>query len=111
MQLEALYNQGKLEFFAPIKFINPQFRIQVEIPDQEIVQTPEQVSDPVDVFQTCNLSPEAHAIAVQIRLEMLTLSEGFGVNNEEMDLTEKQNQYWNAFEFRSMLRREQGRQV
>jgi hypothetical protein len=35
----------------------------MEIPDQEIAQTPEQLSNPVDVFRTCNLSPEALAIA------------------------------------------------
>jgi hypothetical protein len=73
MQLEALYKQGKLEFFTPIKFINQQFRIRVEIPDQEIVQTSEQVSDPVDVFRTYNLSPEVLAIAEKIRLETLEL--------------------------------------
>jgi len=27
MQLEALYKQGKLEFFTPIQFINQQFRV------------------------------------------------------------------------------------
>ena len=109
MQLEALYKQGKLEFFAPIKFINQQFRIRVEIPDQEIAQTPEHVSDPVDVFRTYNLSPDALVIAEQIRQETLVLLEDFGANDEEMDLTEKQNQYWDAFEFRSRLRHEQGR--
>ena len=83
MQLEALYKQGKLEFFAPIKFINQQFRIRVEIPDQEIAQTPEQVFDPVDVFRTYNLSPEALAIAEQIRMEMFALLEDFGSDRDK----------------------------
>jgi hypothetical protein len=109
MQLEALYKQGKLEFFTPIKFINQQFRIRVEIPDHEIVRTPGQLPDPVDVFRTYELSPEALAIAEKIRLETLDLLEDFGANDDEMDLTEKQNQYWDAFEFRSRLRHDQGR--
>ncbi|MEI6262045.1 MAG: hypothetical protein WCR46_19345 [Deltaproteobacteria bacterium] len=109
MQLEALYKQGKLEFFTPIKFINQQFHIRVEIPDQEIVRTPGLVSDSVDVFRTYNLSPEALAIAEKIRLETLDLLENFGANDDEMNLTEKQNLYWDAFEFRSRLRQEQCR--
>jgi len=108
MQLEALYKQGKLEFFTPITFINQQFHIRVEIPDQEIAGTLGQVH-PVDVFRTYNLSPEALAIAEKIRLETLDLLEDFGANDDEMDLTEKQNLYWDAFEFRSRLRQEQGR--
>lgn len=109
MQLEAIYNQGKLEFFEPIKFIHQQFRIRVEIPEQEIAGIPEQPPNPVDVFRAYSLSPAALAIAEQIRLEMLAIREGFEANDEAVDLTGKQNQYWDAFEFRSRLRQEQGR--
>ncbi len=58
---------------------------RVEIPDQEIVRTPRQLPDPVDVFCTYELFPEA-----------LALLEDFGANDDETDLTEKQNQYWDA---------------
>jgi hypothetical protein len=109
MQTEALYKQGRLEFFTPIKFINQQFRIRVDIPDQEIAQTYDHHSDPVDVFRTYDLSPDALAIAEQIRQEMFEISADFGSNDEEMDLTEKQKQYWDVFEFRSRLRHDQGK--
>jgi hypothetical protein len=109
MQLEALYKQGKLEFFTPIQFINQQFRVQVEIPDHEIIQTSEQSPDPVDAFRNYALSPEALAIAEQIRGETLALLADFRAMDDETDLTDKQNQYWDAFELRSRLRHDQGR--
>jgi hypothetical protein len=63
----------------------------------------------IDVFRTYDLSPEALAIAEKIRLETLDLLEDFSADDDEMALTDKQNQYWDAFEFRSRLRRDQGR--
>lgn len=37
MQVEAIYNQGTLQFSAPLHFVNSLFKVKVEIPDQEIL--------------------------------------------------------------------------
>ena len=39
MQVEAIYNQGTLQFSAPLHFVNSLFKIKVDIPDQEIMTT------------------------------------------------------------------------
>ncbi len=37
MQLEAIYNQGRLEFIHPVRFAHNHFRVQVDVPEQEII--------------------------------------------------------------------------
>ncbi len=37
MQVEAIYNQGTLQFSAPLHFVNSLFKVRVDIPDQEIL--------------------------------------------------------------------------
>ena len=39
MQVEAIYNQGTLQFSAPLNFVNSLFKVKVDIPDQEIMTT------------------------------------------------------------------------
>lgn len=39
MQIEAIYNQGKLEFRQPIRFRHDYFTVMVEVPEQEIINT------------------------------------------------------------------------
>jgi hypothetical protein len=36
MQVEAIYNQGRLEFAQPIKLKHDHLRLVVEVPDEEI---------------------------------------------------------------------------
>jgi len=36
MQIEAIYNKGRLEFTQPVRFINDQFKVRLEIPDDVI---------------------------------------------------------------------------
>ena len=37
MQIEAVYNYGKLEFSEPIKFTKDRFTVVVDLPDEAIV--------------------------------------------------------------------------
>lgn len=37
MQIEAVYNYGKLEFSEPIKFTRDRFKVVVDLPDEAIV--------------------------------------------------------------------------
>ena len=36
MQIEAIYNSGKLEFSEPIKFTQNRFKVVVDLPDEAI---------------------------------------------------------------------------
>ena len=42
MQLEATYNQGKLQFEEPIHFAHDCFKLTVTVPEQEIISSPPQ---------------------------------------------------------------------
>lgn len=37
MQLEAIYNQGRLEFIRPVQLKHERIRLTVDIPDEEIL--------------------------------------------------------------------------
>jgi hypothetical protein len=56
MQIEAVYNDGKLEFPPHIRFVRNRFRVLVEVPDQDVVHS--QKSDAGSHEQQLNLSPE-----------------------------------------------------
>ena len=38
MQLEAIYDDGKLEFCRPVRFAEGRFPVRVEVPAQELVE-------------------------------------------------------------------------
>jgi hypothetical protein len=56
MQVEAIYNQGRLQFNAPINFANNFFKVRVEIPDNEIVTSAQE--------QSTNNTPSARLDAI-----------------------------------------------
>ncbi len=37
MQLDAIYDQGRLEFPSPISFAHERFAVRVDIPEREVV--------------------------------------------------------------------------
>jgi hypothetical protein len=38
MQLEAIYDDGKLEFCRPVRFAHGRFPVRVEVPEAELVE-------------------------------------------------------------------------
>ncbi len=60
MQLEAIYNQGKLEFKQPVHFVHERFSILVTIPEAEIVKPPTEIKEPI---KENTHSPSAAAVA------------------------------------------------
>lgn len=40
MQVEAIYDHGKLEFVSPLKLKHERFRVMVTVPDHELDQAP-----------------------------------------------------------------------
>ncbi len=49
MQVEAIYNQGRLEFQTSLKLKHQRFRVRVDIPDQEIADTPTPIPPTYDL--------------------------------------------------------------
>ena len=57
MQVEAIYDQGRLEFAHPLKLKHQRIRLIVDIADDEIV----------DPSNSCELDPEILAATAQMR--------------------------------------------
>jgi len=63
MQLEAIYNQGRLEFRQPVQFHHDHFAVIVEVEEQEIKTT--EANEPS--APTYDLPPEVIEAAEQSR--------------------------------------------
>ena len=51
MQVEAIYNQGRLEFVHPLKLKHDHLRLVVEVPDDEIATQPNPYNLPAEVLE------------------------------------------------------------
>ena len=102
MQVEAIYNQGKIELSQPLRLKHNHVRLVITIPDDEI-----EVQD-----NTFNLSPEmlASAEAMLDKLEAVR-NAPFSAGDELKSLNAKQLERIEAFELRAEMRKEQGRPV
>ena len=102
MQVEAIYNQGKIELSQPLRLKHNHVRLVITIPDDEI-----EVQD-----NTFNLSPEmlASAEAMLDKLEAVR-NAPFSAGDELKSLNAKQLERIEAFELRAEMLKEQGRFV
>jgi len=102
MQVEAIYNQGKIELSQPLRLKHNHVRLVITIPDDEI-----EVQD-----NTFNLSPEmlASAEAMLDKLEAVR-NAPLSAGDELKSLSAKQLESIEAFELRAEMRKEQGRPV
>lgn len=105
MHIEAIYDQGRLEFQHSITLKRQRFRVRVEIPDQEIADP---MPPAVPTYDLADFPPEIRdrvrlmaAVAEEARRGFLPRTEG-----EE---SEEERQRWAAVEFRLASRREQER--
>ena len=51
MQVEAIYDQGRLEFVQPMLLKHDRLRLVVEVPDDEIVNQPNPYNLPPEVLE------------------------------------------------------------
>lgn len=91
MQVEAIYDQGRLEFARPLKLKHQRIRLIVDIADDEIV-------DPSNPYE---LEPEILAAAAQMRsrLDAIRLAP-LRPDAELPELTPKQLERIEAFALR-----------
>lgn len=102
MQIEVLYKQGRVEFLEPLQLKHDQFRMIIELPDEEVVQ-PQAMTAPVLSDET--IAPSVLDLLLDetpddpwlqrmkaIEAEVLATPEA-----QLPDLTPKQRQYLDAF--------------
>lgn len=92
MQVEVLYDHGRLEFTRPLQLRHERLRLLVEVPDEELV-TP--------MSTTHNLPPEvlAHAQVMRNKLDAIR-NAPLPPDDKLPELTEKQLERIGAFELR-----------
>ncbi|MEO5344035.1 MAG: hypothetical protein H7842_11995 [Gammaproteobacteria bacterium SHHR-1] len=91
MQVEAIYDQGKLEFLTPLQLKHNRLRLVVEVPDEEIVPT----------ANPCNLPSEIVEAARAMREKLDAIRNAPLPPDDELpDLTEKQLNRMAAFDLR-----------
>ena len=92
MQVEALYDHGRLEFTQPLQLRHERLRLVVEIPDEELVtSTPPTYDLPREVL--------ARAQAMRDRLDAIR-NAPLPPDDELPELTEKQRERIAAFALR-----------
>ena len=102
MQVEAIYDQGRLEFVQPMLLKHDRLRLVVEVPDDEIVNQP----------NPYNLPPEVLERAAQMRSHLDAIRNAPLPPDDELpQLPVKFQDRMDAIELRAQLRTEQGRPV
>ena len=104
MQVEAIYDHGRLEFVHPLQLKHDHVRLVVVVPDEEIVDQAGAIQQLVSEGIPEDVLKMAAEMAAQ-RDEIL--SQPFE-DRQDGPLTEEQEQRMRAFAFRDQLRREQG---
>ena len=90
MQVEAIYDHGRLEFIPPLQLKHATLRVMVEVPDEE-----------VEVPPTFNLPPEVIEMARAMRERLDTIRDAPQPQDDELpDLTEKHLNRTAAFALR-----------
>ena len=76
MQVEAIYEDGKLQFVTPIKLKKRVIRMRIDIPDEEIEHGPEQnqSAQKSATSQASTLAAELEAILAPISAELASAS-------------------------------------
>lgn len=106
MQVEAIYHQGKLDFVLPVKLRSGRIPLVVQIPDEAVIK-----DTPTQPQASYELPPEvlALALAMEEKLDQIRNCPPPDDDDKGYILTDKQNQYWDAFEFRARFYAEQGK--
>ncbi len=106
MQIEAIYDQGRLEFVSPVKLKSGKIRVKVDIPDEVVQRYEDKLPEhdisgfPKDVQQEVKRLQD-------IRKEVMDST----LPDDLSAMTDKQKERWEAFELRNAVRRKQGRLV
>lgn len=100
MEIEAIYDRGKLEFISPVKLKRERLRVMVEVPDEEIEKGSTPESEPLDL-------PEELKKQARETLDRLAeiRNSPLPPEDELPDLTSKQEERIQAFALREEIKR------
>ncbi len=100
MEIEAIYDQGRLEFISPIHLKNRRIRVKVEIPDEEIE---ENTFDAAKAYKV----PEGLKRQAREMLDRLAAVRNAPLppDSELPELTPKQEKRIKAFALREEIKR------
>ena len=102
MQVEAIYNQGRIELVHPLHLKRDHVRLIVTVPDEELAPQANPYSLPPEVLQR----------AAEMRNRLDAVRHAPLPPDEELpQITTKQLDRIAAFELRAQMRIEQGRPV
>jgi len=105
MQIDAIYDQGRLEFQRPVTLKHQRIRVRVEIPDQELV---EHQAPSLPTYDLADFPPEIRA-AVERMAEIAEQARHVTLPASATAESEEEQQRWAAIELRNASRAEQGR--
>jgi hypothetical protein len=95
MQVEAIYDDGRLEFIHPLQLKHAKLRLMVTVPDEEIVSTDNPYNQPAEVLE--------RAKAMLERMEAIR-NAPLPLDDEIQELTEKQLERIEAFDLRDEIK-------
>lgn len=105
MHIEAIYNQGRLEFPPSLKLKHQRFRVRVEVPDQAIADPAPCV---LPTYDLADFSPEVRA-RVEDMAALAEVEHWLFMAPTDGEESDEERQRWAAVELRLAARREQGR--
>lgn len=100
MQVEAMYNQGRIEFVEPLRLKHDHIRLVVTVPDEAIEPQINPYNLPLDLFTQSQVMLEKY----QAILHAPVLPD-----EERSEISQKERERMAAFELRAQMRIEQGR--
>ena len=105
MQIEAIYNHGRLELPGQIRFAHQRFTVRIDVPD-DIIVTHEVSQSEGHARTSYTLPPEVAALsqAMADRLERIR-NAPLPPDEQLPPLTQKQYNRMDAFAFRDELRK------
>jgi len=99
MQLEAIYEQGRLKFLKPVRFKSDRIYLKVEVPDSEISS-----------HRLQDIPKDLHEQAKSLLDRLATIRNApFPAEAQVLAPTHRQLERIEAFELRAKYREQQGR--
>lgn len=102
LQVEAMYNQGRIEFVEPLRLKHNHVRLVVTVPDEEVEPQINPYSLPPELFAQSEAMLEKYEAILHAPLPP---------DEEPAEISAKQLERIAAFELRAQMRFEQGRPV
>ncbi len=103
MQIEAIYDQGNLEFISPVKLKSGRVRVKVVIPDEEVEESPSPDA------QSYELSEDLRLQAREMLVRLRNVRENALREANQREISQKEKDRMEAFDLRARMREEQGR--